>query len=164
MSTQRHQESSSDDQQELADRFCRETEGAHEALLLAIRQLQVALMTTGRTTDGRKWRTEADREIASLMACLKSRCEESDSYGGLIREMEFRQGASEYLTQLRISHETVLSAAQSIISELESLRPSPSPSHWLRALNQLSTAIHEHEAREIDVIYETFWRDPVGGD
>ena len=152
------------DQADLAEKFCRETEEAHEALMQAIHQLDVVLLEATRRRERHQWRARADQEISQLIKCLANHCNEAEEYGGLIAEMEYLQGKSEYLTRLQESHEAVLEAARSLLSELHAGSARRSPSPWLRRLNQLSSAVREHEAREIDVIYETFWRDPVGGD
>ena len=153
-----------DENAEIVEKFCRETKEAHEALLQAIQETEAALLTATRTTERDLWRARADQEISQLIECLASHCSESEEYGGIIAEMEYRQGKSEYLTRLRESHESVLDAAHSLLGELQAENPPRSPGSWLRRLNELSSAVHEHEAREIDVIYETYWRDRVGGD
>ena len=153
-----------DDQVDPVEKFCRETEEAHEALIQAIHQMEVALLTATHRRDRDQWRARADQDVSQLIECLANHCNEAEEYGGLIAEMEYLQGKSEYLTRLQESHDAVLEAAQSLLSELHADNVQRSPGHWLRQLNALSSAVHEHEAREVDVIYETFWRDPVGGD
>jgi len=150
--------------QQLIDNFCRQAGEVHVAVLAAAHALERSLATTPQSANLRDWRTSTGKEVRALIDCLRTHCIEADSYGGLIQQIEFLQGHSEYLTRLEDAHRRVLAKAQLLLQDLEAAPPAATPSQWLRELGELSSAVHEHEASEIDVIYETFWRDPVGGD
>ena len=75
-----------------------------------------------------------------------------------------RHGHPRELTRLEESNRKVLEATAEVLRLLDSQPTEKTPSPLLRGLASLTAAMREHQAREVDVVYEIFWRDPVGGD
>lgn len=153
-----------DDRRELIADLSDETPEAHVAFMLTVDALGSALAKATRPHEREQWRARAGQELSEAIGCLTRHCAAADSLGGLIAEMIWVQGESEFVTRLRLSREAVFTRARSLLGELEGTGQRQSPKRWLRRLDQLADSLHAQEAREIDVIYELYWRDPVGGD
>lgn len=146
------------------ERLCDEAKEAHAAVLQAIHKLEstLALPSVDRPQE---WRSQVREEMDALVSCLQHHCEESERPGGLISEMELVQGHSQDLTEVVHAHHRVLDAAKAVMDELErGKKPEARYSLLRRQAGHLTAAVREHEAKEIDLIYETFWRVSGGGD
>lgn len=149
---------------EVWERISLESAKAHEAVLHGVHALETALAQPG-SEDPAEWRGRIIAELDALVSRLEQYCAQSEAPGGLIAEMEFIQGRSEYVTEVERAHKEVLAAAKSLRQQLIADKDPLAPfSNLRRQAAHFTAALRNHQAREIDMIYETFWRDRVGGD
>jgi hypothetical protein len=150
--------------QEFLERFQRQLDLFQAPMVDAAHGLETKLARLALASSPTAWRSEAASEVEALKEKVEAHVAQAESYGGLIQEMEVLQGHPRELTLLHDSHQEELAAAAALLVNLEVEAADRSPATLLRELGRLIAAVRAHQAREVDVIYEIFWRDPVGGD
>ena len=144
-------------------RACDETESSHVEVLEIVHRLEVGILVAKGEPPRRDWREVARSEVEALIACFEDHSSASELPSGLIGQVESIKGHSEQVTAVTHLHRRVLGLAGSLRETLVEPKTDESFSLAKRGVAHLTAAVREHEAREIDLIYETSSR-VMGGE
>jgi hypothetical protein len=135
-------------------RVCDETESSHIAILEIVHRLESAVLLA-RADAANDWREVARSEVEALIDCFEEHSSASTLPIGLIGQVESIKGHSEQVTAVLDLHHRVMGLARSLLETLIETKTVEGFSLARRGVAYLTAAAREHEAREIDLIYET---------
>jgi hypothetical protein len=135
-------------------RVCDETESSHIAILEIVHRLESAVLL-GRVDAAYGWRDAARSEVEALIDCFEEHSSASELPIGLIGQVKAVKGHSEQVTAVLDLHHRVMGLARDLLETLIEAKTGESFSLARREVAHLTAAAREHEAREIDLIYET---------
>ena len=144
-------------------RVCEETEEAHVALLNAVHRLESGILLARADAANLDWQDVVQRELREMIDRFEKHSIASESPTGLIGQVESIQGHSEQVTAVITIHRKVLDSARALLQILADAKLEESFSLSKRGVAHFTAAVREHDAREIDLIYETTSR-VMGGE
>jgi hypothetical protein len=150
--------------QEFLDRLQRQIDVYRSPLIEAAFRLEEKLLLSPYGDDLGGWQKDVAADADELRARIETHNARVGEYEHLLQEMQVLQGHPRELTRLEESNRKVAEVTGELLRLLDSQPTERTPSPLLRGLASFTGAMREHQAREVDVIYEIFWRDPVGGD
>ena len=132
------------------------------ALLAPVHGLEVALASPAAGSQ-QEWREHVHEEIVRLIAVWQRHCSLSEQRGGLVYEVEAARGHSRAVTDVINAHTEILDVARSMLTELKDEEEPESPFSRLRREGiGLMASVREHQSKEIELVYETLWREAGG--
>jgi hypothetical protein len=149
--------------QEFLDRLQQQVDEYRGPLLEAAFRLEEKLILSPHGDLG-GWQKDVAMEADEMRARIEKHHARVSEYERLLQEMQVLQGHPRELTRLEESNRKVIETTAEVLRLLDSQPSERTPAPLLRGLASLTAVMREHQAREVDVVYELFWRDPVGGD
>jgi hypothetical protein len=134
---------------------CDETAAAHVAILKAVHRLESGILLARADAAHQYWRDVVGRELSDLIGYFEKHSATSELPSGLIGQVESVSGHSEQVTAVIEIHRRVLRSARALLQSLGDAKSLEPFSLEKREVARLTAALREHEAREIDLIYET---------
>lgn len=140
------------------------TRNEHSDLLAAMHRLEAALASPAPTREG-QWKLRAAQDLKEVRAILEAHVLSAEGAGGLFAELELASPqVAHRITALREEHSAFLEtlvrlergfSQEDVTSGHELLR---------REAASFLNALRHHHAQEVDLIFESFWRDIGVGD
>jgi hypothetical protein len=141
-----------------------QTQHEHDELLECMHRLEAALASPapGRERD---WARRAGGELQSVEASLRRHVESAEGSRGLFAELDLSRGSiPTRVDRLRREHQELLAFARQLTEHLQQPEPLPDFVALRREAEELLSALRQHHAREVDLIFECFWLDIGVGD
>jgi hypothetical protein len=144
-------------------RVCEETEEAHVAILDAVHRLESGILLARADAAHQYWQDVVRRELGALIDRFEKHSKASELPSGLIGQVESVRGRSEQVTAVLGIHRKVLESARALLQSLAEAKSEDHFSLSRRGVAHLTATVREHDAREMDLIYETTSR-VMGGE
>ena len=135
-------------------RVCEETDDANAAILKVVHRLEDNFLLARDDAAYHQLRDAIRREVVALIAQFEEHSRSAESPEGLIGQVEAIHGRSEAVTAITELHRKIPESAKALLRSLDAVSDRPRYASK-REIAYLTAAVREHEAREIDLIYET---------
>jgi len=149
-----------------AHTLARQTRAEHDTLLGAIHRLEAALASAAPGRE-QTWNDRVASDLASVQKSLEEHVTSAESVDGLFSEIDLtRPTLIRTVERLRGEHVDLLQQTEALRSQLAH-RGTGEPARFSDVRQQaarLLEALRHHQAREVDVIFESFFTDIGAGD
>jgi hypothetical protein len=140
------------------------TRREHDSLLDAIHRLEAALGSPAPAREVR-WKARAAEELMGVKAALESHVVSAEASGGLFSELELvNPRTADLVAKLRNEHCLLLDSARELEQSFSADENLRSYESLRREAADFLSRIRQHHAREVDLVYESFWTDIGVGD
>jgi ribosomal protein L29 len=144
----------------------RQTRAEYDVLLGAIHRLEAALASAAPGRE-QTWNDRVARDLASVQKALEEHVTSAESADGLFSEIDLtRPTLIRTVERLRGEHVDLLHQTEALRCQLAHRGPGE-PARFSDVRQQaarLLEALRHHQAREVDVIFESFFTDIGAGD
>jgi hypothetical protein len=148
------------EQQESSARTRRE----HSELLAAMHRLEAALASPAPTRE-MQWKSRAAQDLEEVRAILEAHVLSAEGLGGLFAELEMASPhVAHRVAELRKEHSAFLEALVRLERGFSGEDATPGHELLRREAATFLSALRQHHAQEVDLIFESFWRDIGVGD
>ena len=145
------------------DQASQNTRSEYDALLLAMQALEAALASPAPARE-RSWAQRARNELADVRTALEAHVLSAEAPEGLLHELLLAApGAAARIDELRGEHSHLILSARGLEEGLAN-QADGDVNALRREAARLLTAMHQHHAAEVDLIFECFWTDIGVGD
>jgi hypothetical protein len=152
----------------------RETRGAHDALLVAMHQLEAALAAAAPGRE-QAWSARVQGDLRMVQEALARHVASAEAPDGLLAEIDLtRPAVVRRVERLRREHADLLQQAGDLRRQVEQLwcvewttegaGERADAADIRRQAARLLDALRSHQAQEADLIFETFYTDIGAGD
>ena len=138
-----------------------QTSGEYDALVAAMQKLERALAAAAPSRE-REWAERVVVDLGDVRRELERHRQSAEAADGLFAELAVAMPAAHHrIEQLRVAHRALLDEIDRLVASAEGISAGKSDSfeairRWAAAL---LTELRQHQAREVDLIYEAFSRD-----
>jgi nucleotide-binding universal stress UspA family protein len=149
------------------------TRGEHDALLIAMHRLEAALAAAAPGRE-QAWNARVLKDLGGVQECLAQHVTSAEAPDGLLAEIDLTWPTLVHrVDQLRREHADLLQQAAALRRRVEEywcvewtteVDGRPETADIRQQAARLLGALRDHQAREADLIFETFYTDIGAGD
>jgi nucleotide-binding universal stress UspA family protein len=149
------------------------TRGEHDALLVAMHRLEAALAAAAPGRE-QAWNARVLKDLGGVQECLAQHVTSAEAPDGLLAEIDLTWPTLVHrVDQLRREHADLLQQAAALRRRVEEywcvewtteVDGRPETADIRQQAARLLGALRDHQAREADLIFETFYTDIGAGD
>lgn len=146
--------------------LARQTRGEHDALLVAMHQLEAAL---GAAAPGREhcWNDRVRENLSGVQSALERHVASAEAEQGLFAEIDLtRPTLVRSVERLRREHIDLVQQAEALRRQVAhyGVEERPAFENIRQQAARLLEALRHHQAREADLIFESLYTDIGAGD
>jgi hemerythrin-like domain-containing protein len=146
--------------------LARRTRTEHDSLLLAMHQLEAALAAAAPGREQR-WNDRVQENLAGVQSALEGHVASTEGDHGLFGEIDLtRPTLVRNVERLRREHVDLIQQAEALRRQVAHYGPEELPAYASirQQAARLLEAIRHHQAREVDLIFESLFTDIGAGD